>query len=39
MRQWNNVTYHTLEVDRDQDRLRAQEETSEGGQCAPVLTY
>lgn len=22
---------HTLEVDRDQDRIRAQEETSEGG--------
>lgn len=39
MRQWNNVTDHTLEVDRDQDRIRAQEETSEGGLCAPVLTY
>lgn len=38
MRQWNNVTDHTLEVDRDQDRLRAQEEISEGGLCAPVLT-
>lgn len=30
MRQWNNVTDHTLEVDRDQDRIRAQEEASEG---------
>lgn len=38
MRQWNNVTDHTLEVDRDQDRVRAQEETSERGLCAPVLT-
>lgn len=38
MRQWNNVTDHTLEVDRDQDRVRAQEETSEHGLCAPVLT-
>lgn len=35
MRQWNNVTDDTLEVDRDQDRIRAQEETSEGGLCAP----
>ena len=26
MRQWNIVTDHTLEVDRDQDRIRAQEE-------------
>lgn len=39
MRQWNNVTDHTLEVDRDQDRIRAQEETSESGLCAPLLTY
>lgn len=27
MRQRNNVTDHTLEVDRDQDRIRAKEET------------
>lgn len=26
MGQWNNVRDHTLEVDRDQDRIRAQEE-------------
>lgn len=44
MRQWNIVTDRTLEVDRDQDRIRAQEEdfqeSSEGGLlCAPVLTY
>lgn len=39
MRQWNNVTDHTLEVDRDQDRIRAQEETSDSGLCAPLLTY
>lgn len=39
MRKWNNVTDHTLEVDRDQDRIRAQEKISEGGLCAPVLTY
>lgn len=31
MRQWNNVTDYTVEVDRDQDRIRAQEELSEGG--------
>ena len=35
MRQWNNVTDDTLEVDRDQDRIRAQEETSESGLFAP----
>lgn len=28
---WNNVTDDTLEVDRDRGRVRAQEETSEGG--------
>lgn len=38
MTQWNNVTDHTLEVDRDQDRIRAQEEASAGGLCAAVLT-
>lgn len=37
MRQWNNVTDHTLEVDRDQDRIRSQEETCGGGLCAPLL--
>lgn len=26
MGQWNNIRDHTLEVDRDQDRIRAQEE-------------
>lgn len=35
MRQWNNVTDHTLEVDRDKDKIRAQEQTSESGSCAP----
>lgn len=37
MRQWNNVTDHTLEVDRDQDRIRSQEETCGSGLCAPPL--
>lgn len=38
MRQRNNVTDRTLEVDRDQDKIRAQEEASEGGPYAPALT-
>lgn len=38
MRQQNNITDHTSEVDRDHDRVRAQEEVWEGGLCAPVLT-
>lgn len=29
MRQWKNVRDHTLEVDRDQDRIRAQGERTE----------
>ncbi len=37
MKQRNNVTDHTSEVDRDQDRKSTRGDL--GGLCAPVLTY
>lgn len=38
MRQQNNVTDHTLEVDRDHDRVRAQEEVLGRWAVCTVLT-